>query len=106
MRYWIARIKYGGPADAIQYFVAKFVDWGQDLSQRTVGRQADLASDRPMVRGEYERRYNKHRTRRSLAGAAPWRVRSQPLEPDQIECLNVDRQDRLGGVIHEYRHAA
>ena len=55
---------------------------------------------------EYERHYDEHRTHRSLAAAAPLRVRPQPLEPDQIERLTIDRQDRLGGVIHEYRHAA
>ena len=55
---------------------------------------------------EYERHYNVHRTHRSLAAAAPLRTLSQPLEPDQIDRLTVDRQNRLGGVIHEYRHAA
>ncbi|MET8759539.1 integrase core domain-containing protein [Lentzea sp. NPDC004782] len=55
---------------------------------------------------EYERPYNEHRTHRSLAAAAPLRARPQPREPDQIERLTIDRQDRLGGVIHEYRHAA
>jgi transposase InsO family protein len=55
---------------------------------------------------EYERHYNQHRTHRSLAAAAPLRARPQPLEPDQIERLTVRQQDRLGGVIHEYRHAA
>jgi transposase InsO family protein len=55
---------------------------------------------------EYERHYNQHRTHRSLAAAAPLRARPQPLEPDQIERLTVRRRDRLGGVIHEYRHAA
>ncbi|MEV6711484.1 hypothetical protein AB0M48_05490 [Lentzea sp. NPDC051208] len=29
-----------------------------------------------------------------------------PLEPGRIERLTIDRQDRLGGVIHEYRHPA
>jgi transposase InsO family protein len=55
---------------------------------------------------EYERHYNEHRTHRSLAAAAPLRARPQPLVPDQIGRLTIDRQDRLGGVIHEYRHAA
>jgi len=54
----------------------------------------------------YERHYNKHRTHRSLAAAAPLRARLQPLEPNQMGRLTIDRQDRLGGVIHEYRHAA
>ncbi|WP_246291959.1 integrase core domain-containing protein [Lentzea indica] len=55
---------------------------------------------------EYERHYNEHRSHRSLAAAAPLRARHQPLVPDEIERLAIDRQDRLGGVIHEYRHAA
>ena len=55
---------------------------------------------------EYERHYNIHRTHRSLAAAAPLQARPQPLEPDRIERLAIRRQDRLGGVVHEYRHAA
>ncbi|WP_312878371.1 integrase core domain-containing protein [Lentzea indica] len=55
---------------------------------------------------EYERHYNEHRTHRALAAAAPLRAWPQPLEPGQIERLTIDRQDRLGGVIHEYDHAA
>jgi hypothetical protein len=39
-----------------------------------------------------------------LAAAALLRTLPQPLEPDQIERLTVDRQNRLGGVIHEYVH--
>ncbi|GAA0638963.1 integrase core domain-containing protein [Kutzneria viridogrisea] len=60
---------------------------------------------RHALRG-YERHYNQHRTHRSLAAATPLRARPLPLEPDQIEHLTVRRLDRLGGVIHEYRHAA
>ena len=55
---------------------------------------------------EYERHYNLHRTHRSLAAAAPLRARPQPREPDRIERLVIRRQDRLGGVLHEYRHVA
>jgi transposase InsO family protein len=55
---------------------------------------------------EYERHYNEHRTHRSLTGAAPLRTLPQSLERGQIERLTVDRRDRLGGVIHEYHHAA
>jgi putative transposase len=56
--------------------------------------------------GEYQRHRNQHRPHRSLAAAAPLRARPQPLDPDQIERRTVRRLDRLGGVIHEYRHAA
>jgi len=55
---------------------------------------------------EYERHYNLHRTHRSLAAAAPLRARPQPRESDRTERLAIRRQDRLGGVVHEYRHAA
>ncbi|MEU3626703.1 integrase core domain-containing protein [Amycolatopsis coloradensis] len=55
---------------------------------------------------EYEQHCNQHRTHRSLAAAAPLRARPQALQPDRIERLVIRRQDRLGGVLHEYMHAA
>jgi transposase InsO family protein len=55
---------------------------------------------------EYERHYNQHRTHRSLASAAPLRSLPDALEPDQTHRLTVHRQDRLSGIIHEYRHAS
>ncbi|WP_246368303.1 integrase [Kibdelosporangium persicum] len=55
---------------------------------------------------EHERHYNLHRTRRSLAAASPLRALPEAIEPDQMEHLAIHRQDRLGGVIREYRHAA
>ena len=55
---------------------------------------------------KYERHYNEHLTHGSLAAQAPLRVRPEPLGSDQIERFAIDRQDRLGGVIHEYHYAA
>lgn len=52
---------------------------------------------------EYERHYNLHRTHRSLAAAAPLQALPEALEAERIDRLAVRRQDRLGGVIHEYR---
>jgi transposase InsO family protein len=54
----------------------------------------------------YERHYNLHRTHRALAAAAPLRELPCPREADQIERLAIHRHHRLGGVIHECRHAA
>jgi transposase InsO family protein len=54
----------------------------------------------------YEQHYNLHRTHRALAAAAPLRAQHEPLGPDRIERLAVFRRDRLGGVLHEYRHVA
>ena len=57
-----------------------------------------------IVLQEYEDFYNTHRPHRTLSQAAPLR----PL-PDGIADLDqfrVQRRDRAGGVIHEYRLAA
>ncbi|WP_245778375.1 integrase core domain-containing protein [Lentzea xinjiangensis] len=74
---------------------------GEPLDRTLIWNQTHLHH----VLREYERHYNGHRTHRSLAAAAPLRARPQPLEPDQIKRLTVDRCDRLGGVIHEYHRA-
>jgi hypothetical protein len=53
---------------------------------------------------EYEDFYNTHRPHRTLKQAAPPR----PL-PDDVTDLGhfrVQRRDRAGGVIHEYRLVA
>ncbi len=56
---------------------------------------------------EYERFYNQHRAHQALAQAAPLRAVSDPItEPKRINDLNIRRRDRLGGVLHEYSHAA
>jgi putative transposase len=50
---------------------------------------------------------NEHRPHRTLHGVAPRRPVLEPLtEPERLERLNVHRRDRLGGILHEYRHAA
>jgi putative transposase len=56
---------------------------------------------------EYESFYNEHRPHRALHAAAPLRPLPQPItEPHRLDCLKVRRRDRLGGVLHEYHHAA
>ncbi|WP_328631418.1 integrase core domain-containing protein [Streptomyces sp. NBC_00356] len=55
---------------------------------------------------EYEQHDNHHRTHRTLQAAAPLRVVPEPLNPPQLEPLRVRRNDRLGGVLHEYQHAS
>jgi putative transposase len=57
--------------------------------------------------GEFEAFYNEHRPHRTLHGAAPLRARPQPItDPGRLHHLDVKRQDGLGGVLHEYTHAA
>jgi putative transposase len=56
---------------------------------------------------EHETFYNQHRLPRALRAAAPLRPLPQPItEPDRLDHLDIRRRDRLGGILHEYRHAA
>ncbi|GGP02159.1 integrase [Nonomuraea glycinis] len=56
---------------------------------------------------EYERFYNRHRAHQALDQAAPLRTVPEPItDPTRIAELSVRRRDRLGGVLHEYSHAA
>ena len=44
---------------------------------------------------------------RTLRAAAPLRRLPEPIaDPEQIAHLDFRRRDRLGGTLHEYRHAA
>ena len=56
---------------------------------------------------EYERFYNQHRAHQTLNQAAPLRPAPDPItDPSRIADLDVRRRDRLGGLLHEYSHAA
>ena len=47
------------------------------------------------------------RPHRGIASASPLNPLPPPIaDPDQIACLEVRRRDRLGGLLHEYEHAA
>ena len=55
------------------------------------------------VLGIFIDHYNRHRPHRALALTPPQPVR---MAPPDWEGAYVERRDRLGGVIHEYRLAA
>jgi hypothetical protein len=55
---------------------------------------------------EFEEHYNEHQPHRALDQAA-LRPAPEPItDPDRIARLDIRRHDRLGGAIHEYRHAS
>jgi hypothetical protein len=55
----------------------------------------------------YERHHNQHRLHRGIANARPLHTLPEPItDPDLLTHLNVHRNDRLGGLLHEYRNAA
>jgi transposase InsO family protein len=56
---------------------------------------------------EYEAFYHTHRPHQGIANARPLAPLLEPItDPDQLARLNVHRRDRLGGIVHEYKHAA
>ncbi len=56
---------------------------------------------------EFETHYNEHRPHRTLHQAAPLRSAPEPItEQARIIHLDIRRHDRLGGILHEYEHAA
>jgi len=56
---------------------------------------------------EYETHYNRFRAHQAIEQAAPLRAVPAPItDPQQITDLDIHRHDRLGGIIHEYQHAA
>ena len=56
---------------------------------------------------EYERFYNLHRPHQGIANVRPLKPLPEPItDQDQLARLNIHRHDRLGGVLHEYEHAA
>ncbi|SCE95917.1 Integrase core domain-containing protein [Micromonospora viridifaciens] len=56
---------------------------------------------------EYERFYNEHRPHQGIVYARPPHPLPAPIaDPEQIARLNIRRRDRLGGILHEYEHAA
>jgi putative transposase len=56
---------------------------------------------------EFEQFYNGHRPHQGIANARPlYPLPAQVTDPDKLTRLNIRRRDRLGGILHEYEHAA
>ena len=56
---------------------------------------------------EFEQFYNSHRPHQGIANARPLQPLPSPItNPIQIAHLDIRRHERLGGMLHEYRHAA
>jgi transposase InsO family protein len=56
---------------------------------------------------EFEQFYNGHRPHQGIANARPLHPLPTAIaDPHKMAALNVRRHDRLGGILHEYEHAA
>jgi hypothetical protein len=81
---------------------------GPDLPPRTTG--PDLVwNQRHLLHAlrEFEQFYNGHRPHQGIANARPlYPLPTKITDPDKLARLNVRRRERLGGILHEYEHAA
>jgi putative transposase len=56
---------------------------------------------------EFERFSNSHRPHQGIANARPLQPLPAPIaDPGTIARLDIRRRERLGGILHEYEHAA
>jgi transposase InsO family protein len=56
---------------------------------------------------ECEQFYNTHRPHQGIDNARPLHPLPAPItDPEQIAHLDIRKRDRLGGILHEYQHAA
>jgi transposase InsO family protein len=56
---------------------------------------------------EFEQFYNAHRPHQGIANASPLHPLPPPIVfPAKMARLDIRRRDRLGGILHEYEHAA
>jgi transposase InsO family protein len=56
---------------------------------------------------EFEQFYNGHRPHQGIANARPlYPLPAHVADPDKLARLDIRRRDRLGGILHEYEHAA
>jgi putative transposase len=56
---------------------------------------------------EFEDFYNSHRPDQGITNARPLRPLPTPItDSERITRLDIRKRDRLGGILHEYQHAA
>ena len=56
---------------------------------------------------EFEEHYNFRRPHQGIANTRPLNPLPAPItDPGQISRLDIRKRDRLGGILHEYQHAA
>ena len=73
------------------------------LDRTLIWNQTHLLHSLP----EFEQFYNDHRPHQGIANARPLHpLPAQLIDPGQITRLDIRRRDRLGGILHEYEHAA
>ncbi len=100
----IAVTKTGVGTPRMNAIMERWVRTAAELLDRTlIVNQAHLLH----ALRDYATVYNSHRPHRTLSAAAPLRPLRPPItEPTRLDRLDIRRRDRLGGILHEYQHAA
>ena len=56
---------------------------------------------------EFGQFYNEHRPHQCIANARPLNPLPPPIaDPGKLMRLDIRRRDHVGGILHEYAHAA
>jgi putative transposase len=85
------------------------------ICERVIGTLRRKCLDRTLILGhrhleavlaEYVEHYNSHRPHRSLGRRAPAASAAAPPSIDDVDAARLRRDDRLGGLVHEYRLVA
>jgi transposase InsO family protein len=82
--------------------------WVQTCRRELLGRTL-IWNQRHLLHAlrEFEQFYNAHRPHQGIANACPLHPLPEPItDPDETARLDIHRTDRLGGLLHEYQHAA
>ncbi|WP_435845490.1 integrase core domain-containing protein [Streptomyces hygroscopicus] len=82
--------------------------WIQTCRRELLDRTL-IWNQRPLLHTlrEFEQFYNGHRPHQGIANARPLHPLPPPIDAsDTLAHLNIRRHDRLGGILHGYRHAA
>jgi hypothetical protein len=89
---------------ALRYLPGGAIGVGRALLDRTL-----IWNQRQLLHAlrEYEQFYNEHRSHQGITNARPLHPLPAPIaDPDKKAHLNIRRRDGLGGIFHEYQHAA
>jgi len=85
------------------------------ICERVIGTIRRECLDRMLILGrrhlaavlaEYVEHYNSHRPHRSLSQRSPAAFDATPPAIGDVDTARLRRDDRLGGLIHEYRMVA
>jgi transposase len=77
------------------------------MDLQDTGSRARLSNPLLHALRQYEQHYNAHRPHRGISNSRPLHPLPEPItDRHKITDLHIRRHDRLGGILHEYEHAA